>query len=182
MSEGFDAPEGGDHRLNRMVATTVVALSVVMAMGKIKDENIVQAMQADQANKIDLWGEYQSTQIKGHDQQIAALLLARAPDGADDAAKARAEAARYKAEAQAVRAKAQAAGDDYAAQGRRHDQFDLSDGFLSIALAVAAIAALVERLSLLVVAWGAAAIGLLFLVAGFTQLSIHPDTLVAFLS
>jgi hypothetical protein len=182
MSEGIDVPESKDRRLNRMVATTVVALSVVMAVGKIKDDNICQAMQADQASKIDLWGEYQSTQIKAHDQQIAALLLARAPGGAGDAAQAAKEAARYKGEAEGLKAQAEAAADDYNIQGRRDDQFDLSDGFLSIALAVSAIAALIESLTVLCVAWGSAALGILFVVAGFTQLSIHPDALVAFLS
>jgi hypothetical protein len=182
MSEGIDIPESKDRRLNRMVATTVVALSVVMAVGKIKDDNICQAMQADQASKIDLWGEYQSTQIKAHDQQIAALLLARAPGGAGDAAQATKEAARYKGEAEGLKAQAKAAADDYDIQGRRDDQFDLSDGFLSIALAVSAIAALVESLTVLCVAWGSAALGILFVVAGFAQLPIHPDALVAFLS
>jgi hypothetical protein len=181
MSEGIDAPEGNNRRLNRMVATTVVALSVVMAVGKIKDDNICQAMQADQASRIDLWGEYQSTQIKAHDQMTAALLLARLNAQAE-AANATQEAARYKSEAQDLKAQAKAAADDYDVQGRRDDQFDLSDGFLSIALAVAAIAALVEGFWVLCVAWGAAALGMLFLVAGFAQLPIHPDTLVAFLS
>ena len=181
MSEGIDAPEGNDRRLNRMVATTVVALSVVMAVGKIKDDNICQAMQADQASRIDLWGEYQSTQVKAHDQVTAALLLGRLNAG-EDAARATQEAARYKNEAQGLKAQAQAAADDYDVQGRRDDQFDLSDGFLSIALAVAAIAALVEGFWMLCVAWGAAALGILFLVAGFAQLPIHPDALVAFLS
>jgi hypothetical protein len=182
MSEGMDVPEGGNRTLNRMVATTVVALSVVMAVGKIKDDNIVQAMQADQAAKIDLWGEYQSTRIKAHDQQIAATLLRRMPSADADATQADRESARYTAEAKGIKAKAQAASDDYDVQGRRDDQFDLSDGFLSIALAVAAIAALVESVSLLGVAWVAAALGLLFLIAGFAQLPIHPDALVAFLS
>jgi hypothetical protein len=181
MSEAIEAPEGNDRRLNRMVATTVVALSVVMAVGKIKDDNIVQAMQADQAAKIDLWGEYQSTQIKAHDQTTAALLLGRLGDGTDGA-KASQDAARYKNEAHDLKAQAKAAADDYDVQGRRDDQFDLSDGFLSIALAVAAIAALVEGFWVLCVAWGAAALGILFLVAGFAQLPIHPDALVAFLS
>ena len=181
MSEGIHAPEGNDRRLNRMVATTVVALSVVMAVGKIKDDNICQAMQADQASRIDLWGEYQSTQIKAHDQMTAALLLARLNAQAE-AANATQEAARYKSEAQDLKAQAKTAADDYDVQGRRDDQFDLSDGFLSIALAVAAIAALVEGFWVLCVAWGAAALGMLFLVAGFAQLPIHPDTLVALLS
>lgn len=181
MSEGIDAPEGGDRRLNRMVATTVVALSVVMAVGKIKDDNIVQAMQADQASKIDLWGEYQSTQIKAHDQQIAAALMEKLGAG-DAAAGATREAARYRSEARGLKTRAEAASTDYDTQGRRDDQFDLSDGFLSIALAVAAIAALVESVPVLCVAWGAAALGILFLVAGFAQWPIHPDAIVAFLS
>src|ERR1700753_1458191 len=91
MSEGYDAPQGNDRRLNRMVATTVVALSVVMAVGKIKDDNIVQAMQADQASKIDLWNEYQATKRKGHGREIEAALLAQLGHG--DAASAAAAAA-----------------------------------------------------------------------------------------
>lgn len=182
MSEGIDVPEGNNKRLNRMVATTVVILSVVMAVGKIKDDNIVQAMQADQASKIDLWGEYQSTRIKAHEQELGATLLARLNGAGEDAAKATRESARYTAEAKDIRAKAQAASDDYDVQGRRDDQFDLSDGFLSIALAVAAIAALLESLGMLCIAWVASALGILFLVAGFAQLPIHPDALVAFLS
>jgi hypothetical protein len=181
MNEAMEAPEGKDRRLNRMVAITVVLLSVVMAVGKIKDDNIVQAMQADQASKIDLWGEYQSTQIKAHDQATAAALLGKLNAPADAAAAVR-EATRYKAEARDLKAQAKAASEDYDIQGRRDDQFDLSDGFLSIALAVAAIAALVEGFWVLCVAWGAAVLGALFLVAGFAQLPIHPDALVAFLS
>ena len=122
MSEGMDVPEGGNRTLNRMVATTVVALSVVMAVGKIKDDNIVQAMQADQAAKIDLWGEYQSTRIKAHDQQIAATLLRRMPGVDADATQADRESARYAAEAKGIKAKAQAASDDYDVQGHRDDQ------------------------------------------------------------
>ncbi len=182
MSEGIDAPEGGNKRLNRMVATTVVILSVVMAVGKIKDDNIVQAMQADQAAKIDLWGEYQSTRIKAHEQQLGALLLGHLSGGTGDSAKAMQEADRYRAETKELRAKAEAASADYDVQGRRDDQFDLSDGFLSIALAVAAISALLESFGMLCIAWVASALGILFLVAGFAQLPIHPDVLVAFLS
>ena len=182
MSEGIEAPEGGNRNLNRMVAVTVVILSVAMATGKIKDDNIVQAMQADQASKIDLWSEYQATRIKAHDQRIAAALLAQSPKGADAAAAAHKDSVRYDGESAGLKSQALAAQHDYDVQGRRDDQFDLSDGFMSIALAVVAIAALVEQFWLLAVGWGSAAFGLLFLVAGFESLPIHPDALVAFLS
>ena len=178
----IELPEVKDRRLNRMVVTTVVMLSVVMAVGKIKDDNIVQAMQADQANKIDLWSEYQATQIKAHDQAIAATLLGPSATGAALATAATAENARYKGEAKDIKAKALAAEADYNIQGYRDDQFDLSDGFLSIALAVSAIAALAESFGLLWLAWGSSVLGVLFLIAGFAQLPIHPDALVAFLS
>lgn len=178
----IDIPEVKDRRLNRIVVTTVVMLSVAMAVGKIKDDNIVQAMQADQASRIDSWTQYQATQIKAHDQAIAALLLGQSPTGATLAAAANAENARYRGEAKAIKAQALAAEADYNVQGYRDDQFDLSDGFLSIALAVSAIAALAESFGLLWLAWGSAALGALFLVAGFAHLPIHPDALVAFLS
>jgi hypothetical protein len=60
MSEAIEAPEGNNRLLNRFVATTVVILSVAMAISNIKDGNIVQTMQADQASKVDLWNEYQA--------------------------------------------------------------------------------------------------------------------------
>ncbi len=178
MADRPDPPESTGRRLNRMVAVTVVALSVAMAIGKIKDDNIVQAMQADQAAKIDLWGEYQATRIKGHVQDVAATLMGATPA----AAASRDGAKRYAGEAKGLRARALAAQADYDRQGRRDDQFDLSDGCFSIALAATAIAALIESFGLLAVGWAAAAGGLLFLVAGFEALAIHPDALVAFLS
>jgi hypothetical protein len=185
MSEAAaDIPEGNDRRLNRMVAVTVVMLSVMMAVGKIKDDNIVQAMQAAQADKIDLWNEYQATRIKAHGEHDTADLLSQFNSAEARTAhdKAVQSAMRHEKESIDLKKKAEDATGEFDKQGYRDDQFDLSDGFFSIALAVAAIAALVESLPLLGVAWGSAAFGLLFLVAGFAQLPIHPDKLVAFLS
>lgn len=169
MEGAPDLPEGSNRRLNRAIAITVVLLSVSMAMTKIKDDNIVQAMQAAQAAKIDTWSEYQAARIKLHISQQSAN-----PD--------QAAIAKYQHEAVELKAKAIAAQADYDRQGYRDDQFDLSDGFASIALAVSAIAALVESWGLLSVGWVAGATGLLFSIAGFAGFAIHPDALVSFLS
>jgi len=184
VGETIDVAEGGSRRLNRMVAVTVVVLSVAMAIGKIKDDNIVQAMQADQAGKVDLWNEYQAARIKAHDQAGAAIILRQFGKAAADAAASAAEVSskRHDAESASLRAQALAAQDDYDRQGRRDDQFDLSDGFMSICLALAGISALVESFGLLCLSWSAGAAGLLFLIAGFASLPIHPDRLVAFLT
>lgn len=184
MTEGVEAPEGGSRRLNRMVAVTVVLLSVAMAGGKIKDDNIVQAMQADQAGKLDLWNEYQATHIKAREEDNVALILRQfGKPAAEKAARdADASARRHRAEAESLKAQAIAAQQDYDRQGRRDDQFDLADGFMSICLALAGISALAESFGLLCLSWGAGATGLVFLVAGFAGLPIHPDRLVAFLT
>ncbi len=179
MTEGIDIPETSDRTLNRMVAVTVVALSVMMAVGNIKDGNIVQNMQADQASRIDLWNEYQATKIKAHLSEDTAATLTSLGKSADVPTAA---AGRYRKEADALSTRAKAAEADYDVQGRRDDQCDLAEGFNSIALAVSGIAALIESRKLLAIGWIAAAAGLLFLVAGFAELPIHPDALVAFLT
>src|SRR5436309_1525611 len=58
--------EGKDKTLNRLVAMTVVTLSVFMAVANIKDDNLVQAMQLAKSNAIDTWSEYQATRTKAH--------------------------------------------------------------------------------------------------------------------
>jgi len=176
MPEAADLPEAKDCRLNRAVAATVVALSVMMALSKIKDDNIVQAMQADQAAQIDIWNEYQATRLKLH---LEAMAQAAAGPGAAQAA---GEVERYTRESDALRGRALAAKADYDRAGYRDDQFDLADGFASIALATTAISVLVEAWWLLGFSWGAAALAVLFNVAGFAALPLHPDALIAFLT
>jgi hypothetical protein len=182
--ESSDIPGTGNRKMNRMIAVTVVVLSVSMALTKIKDDNIVQAMQADTAAKIDSWNEYQAARVKLHIDEVAANTYHLAATAMADGAVGNAESniAKYRRESGALKAQAQAAAADYDLQGRRDDQFDLSDGFASIALAVTAIAALLESWGLLGVAWAAGAAGIVFSVAGFVGLGIHPDALVAFLT
>jgi hypothetical protein len=182
MSEAPAPVESSNRNLNRAVAITVVILSVAMAITKIKDDNIVQAMQADTAAKVDYWNEYQASRIKLHIEEVALTgykLNPQAKAAADASEKA---VAKYKAEAGALKKQAQDAAADYDKQGYRDDQFDLSDGFASIALAVTAISALIESWGLLSIGWGAAFFGIMFSVAGFAQLPLHPDWLVTFLT
>src|SRR5258707_10657068 len=67
--------EAKDKRLNRLVAITVVVLSVFMGLCNIKDGNIVQAMQQAQANAVDHWGEYQATRTKTHIAEAARTTI-----------------------------------------------------------------------------------------------------------
>src|SRR3982750_2275923 len=52
-------PQSGAHHLGAMVAVTVALLATFMGICKVKDDNIVQAMQQAQADKLDSWSFYQ---------------------------------------------------------------------------------------------------------------------------
>jgi hypothetical protein len=173
-----DAEEqgGGNKTLNRAVAVTVVVLSVSMALVNIKDGNIVQNMQAAQALELDKWNQYQATRLKLKMEEIVVDA------GGVRVDLAREQVAKYTKSSAELMEEAHAAKAVYDANSYRDDQFDLSDGLASMALAVTAIAALVEVWGLLYFSWGAGALSLVFAIAGFAQLPFHPDRLIGFLT
>jgi len=177
-----------DKRLNRLVAVTVVILSVFMAISKVKDDNIVQAMQKAKSESVDAWTEYQAARIKLHvDENGLAALRLLETTGVDKALAARQAAEyesdikKYQARSAETMAKAKALEAEYDRLNFRDDQFDLSDAFLSIGVALAAVAALAETFWLLGVAWGSGAIGLGFGIAGFAGLNLRPEWLAQLL-
>ena len=74
-----------------------------------------------------------------------------------------------------MRVKAERLEAEYDRLNFRDDQFDISDVFLSIAVALAAVAALVDSFWLLYVAWGSGALGLFTGLAGFLGLNFRPE-------
>lgn len=183
-----DLAEGKDKTLNRLVAMTVVTLSVFMAVANIKDDNLVQAMQLAKSSAIDTWSEYQATRTKAHIVETARTEMALiAGDHPSEAAKAAfasmdKEAAKYAAETPKLKAQAQADDAQYDALNVHDDQFDMSDALISIAISLAAVAALAETRWLLFTAWGFGVFGLVMGIAGFAGWAIHPDALASFLS
>ncbi|MDI1301912.1 MAG: DUF4337 domain-containing protein [bacterium] len=178
------------NRLNSMVAITVVILSVFMAICKIKDDNMVQAMQQAKSDAVDSWSQYQSKKIKLHlaesSLRMANLLattgMARAQTLEAEQKLLAAEIARYEKEGLAIEAQARAHEAEYDALNFHDDQFDMSDAALSIALAVAAVAALTDKWALLFFSWGSGSFGVLFGLAGFFGWRLHPGWLVSLLT
>src|SRR5262245_60804197 len=136
-----DDIEGDDKRLNKLVAVTVVVLTVFMAVSKVKDDNIVQAMQKAKSESVDAWAEYQSTRVKLHvdENGLAALRLLESV-GVDkalatkQAAEYEADIRKYQARSTETMAKAKRLEAEYDRLNFRDDQFDMSDAFLSIAV------------------------------------------------
>src|SRR5262245_54104649 len=62
-------------RLNTLVAVTVALLATFMGIGHVKDDNIVQAMQQAQADKIDNYAWYQARNIREEIGRTAAAQL-----------------------------------------------------------------------------------------------------------
>jgi hypothetical protein len=173
--------EAKDKRLNRLVAMTVVVLSVFTGVCNIKDGNIVQAMQVAKADSVDRWGEYQATKTKLHIAETARAQIA-ALGGDKPAATAAlatldADIAKYRTEAPRLAVQAQALADQYDALNIHDDQFDASDAAIATAISMAAVAALAESFWLLVAAWAIGAFGLFMGMCGFAGWGFHPDVL-----
>ena len=178
-------------RLNAAVALTVALLATFMGICKIKDDNICQAMQQAQADKIDHWSYYQARNVRQEVAEATAtqLRLQQASQpAAAQAAYAEAIAkydqiARDQAQKkQQVAAQADADQKNYDALNYRDDQFDLSDALLAIAISMLAVSSLTQLLWLYLLSLFPAACGVIMGVAGLTGLHIHPDRLTTLLS
>ena len=178
-------------RLNAAVAITVAVLATFMGICKVKDDNIVQAMQQAQADKVDHWSYYQARNVRQEvaEATTAQLELARQSAPAAVAAsydtaisKYRALAADQAKKKDEVKAQAEQDQKNYDALNYRDDQFDLSDALLAIAIAMLAVTALTRLWPLFWAALVPTAFGVLMGVAGLTALPIHPDALMRLLS
>ncbi len=183
--------EKANSRLNVLVAITVALLATFMGICKVKDDNIVQAMQQAQANKLDHWAFYQARNIREDLAKATLLQLQLAAPSAPAASKAQYDSAiaRYQAMAQEQNQKKEALKQDadrdqkdYDAANFRDDQFDLSDAFLAISVALLAVTALTGQRWLYVVSLVPTAFGVLMGLAGLLQWRIHPGWLVGLLT
>jgi len=186
-AESIDPRRAQADRLNQWVAITVVVISVFMALTNVKDGNIGQNMALAKADAVDSWNEYQAGRIKLHlDEDVLAQL--KLTLGGSNAAAVSAEMARlekdiakYNAKSAALTRQAKDNEARYDALNFRDDQFDMSDAFLSIALALAAVSALTAIEWVLFTGWGFGAFGLFMGLAGFLGWQVHPDFLANWL-
>lgn len=177
--------------LNRRVAVTVALLATFMGVCKIKDDNIVQAMQQAQADKIDHWSYYQARNVREEiaDSMATQLRLAAMARPAQEQAayseaigKYEKLAADQKTKKEQVRAQAEQDQKTYDASNYRDDQFDLSDVLLAIAISLLAITTLTGQRWLYVASMVPTSIGVFFGVAGLAGLPFHPAWIMGLLA
>ena len=177
--------------LNTWVALTIALLATFMGICKVRDDNLVQAMQQAQADKIDHWSFYQARNIRQEIAQATLDQLQLTTAGASAAAQARAAPlmAKYAAliteqqtKKDELRKQAIADQAEYDALNFHDDQFDLADALTAIAISLLALTSLTQRKWLFWVALTAAILGVIMGLAGLLSLRIHPDALSRLLS
>jgi hypothetical protein len=193
VQEPEDDKEKKKSRLNTAVAIAVVVIASFMAVSKVKDDNVVQAMMQAQAKEIDAWNYYQAKSLKQHlsefarDQVHLQLVAGHLPPTEFAHFREREafyvrEAERYKQEKGDLEKEARGYSKQYDDLNFHDDQFDLSDALLSLSLALLGITSLTQKRWLFWVAIGLSGFGLLMGLAGFAGLGIHPSALIRFLS
>jgi hypothetical protein len=192
--DGTDATAVDDaraRRLNSRVAVTVALLATFMGVCKVKDDNIVQAMQQAQADKLDHWNFYQARNIRQEvaQTQLDELQLAAAGQPAAAQARYAPVVARYRAlvadqkqKKDSLRVQAEADQKLYDSLNYRDDQFDLADALTAIAISLLALTSLTQRRWLFWVAIVATVLGVVMGMAGLAGWHLHPDALSRMLS
>lgn len=191
--ESKDKPDPGSsrNRLNTLVAISVALLATFMGIGKVKDDNIVQAMQQAQADKIDNYSWYQARNIREDVAQAEVTQLTLQATTAPPAAQAAYQEQIKKYEAivkdQAEKKKTQQAAAEQADKTYNElnvhdDQFDLSDAMLALAISLLAMTALTQKRWLFMLSMLPTAFGVLMGLAGLLGWKLHPDMLTRLLS
>jgi inorganic triphosphatase YgiF len=183
--------EARPSRLNASVAITVALLSTVMGLVKVKDDNIVQAMQQAQADRLDHFNFYQARNLREELARATLTQLQLQAAGHPESERAGYDAAiaqyqklatdqaQKKAE---VLQQAQQDGRNYDALNYRDDQFDLADAAISIAIAALAVASLTQAWWLFGLALVPGLFGTFMGIAGLAGWQVHPQFLAGLLS
>jgi hypothetical protein len=196
LDTGDNAPGSNpaQARLNTWVALTVALLATFMGICKVKDDNIVQAMQQAQADKIDHWSFYQARNIRQEIAQSAVtqLTITRAAESnASAAQRAQVDSAitRFKAlvtdqatKKDSLRIQAENDQKTYDSLNYRDDQFDLSDTLIALAISMLALTSLTHKRWLFWIAMVPTALGVFMGLAGLLGWHVHPDSISQLLS
>ena len=181
----------GNARLNTWVALTVAILATFMAVCKVKDDNIVQAMQQAQADKLDHWSYYQARNLREEVAQATLVQLRLSASASPDTLQPAYQdaIATYDAlvkdqanKKEGVLTQAKNDQKTYDALNFHDDQFDLSDALLAIAISLLALTALTHKRWLFWMAMLPTFAGVVMGLAGLLGWALHPDALSALLS
>jgi hypothetical protein len=174
-------------RFNNAIAIIVALISAFLAVASIKVDNVVQAMQRRQALLTDSWNQYQAKRLRQFEldlevQRAEALtrdgVLKATPENRALMEAWRNDIERYRTELKELTETANGHQAEYERLNGADDLLDFASSFLSLALALLAVAALTRIRWLLGLAAGISLVGLAFGLSGFASFqAIRPEWL-----
>lgn len=177
--------------LNPAVAITVALLATFMGICKVKDDNIVQAMQQAQADKLDHWAFYQARNLREEIANSTLVLLRlqaiaapaqHQPAYQEQIAVYEKLAREQNQKKEELKIQAEKDQSTYDGLNLHDDQFDLSDALIAIAISLLAVASLTQLWWLYGLSLVPAGFGVLMGIAGLASWGLHPDALIRLLS
>ena len=195
--ESAQAAEEDQHSADHLsplatrVALTVALLATFLGVCKVKDDNIVQAMEQAQADRLDQWSFYQARNIREEiakstvtqlELQAQAVPPAQAPAYQQAIARYRALVEDEETKKKAVEKQARQDEETYNDLNYRDDQFDLSDALVAVAISLLAVTAVTHKRWLFWTALVPTVLGVLMGMAGLMGWHLHPDFLTQMLS
>lgn len=172
--------------LNGRVALLVAFTATFMALGHIKNESIMLAMEVAQSKSVGAWNYYQAKSTK----QIMAENMAEqvkmqmelAPAASREFFAKRlehfeSEGKRYEKEKEEIRKQAEGFEEQHDTLHLRDDQLKMAEACFTIAIALAGITALTRKQWMFVFALVLSTVGLLLEVAAFANIPVHVEWL-----
>lgn len=168
--------EDNDNLIETLVGLSVVILATFLGVCNVKDGNIVQRMDLQQANRIDNFNWFQARKIRiTVYESFAEQMSVPMPGETAEGAKLReakvehfkTEAAKQREESKQQLEDGRAAELNYKSANALDDQFDISEAALAIGLAMMGVTALVKRWWMFFVSLVPATFGLVMGIAGF---------------
>lgn len=169
--------QAGESRLNSMVALFVAITATFMALCNVKDGNVVQAMSQAQAHGIDAWSHFQAKSTKQAiaENALDQLKAENKPGSEEMIRKYEEKIARYDTEKAEIKKEAEGFAKEYEDINVFDDQFDMTEAFLSIAIAMFGITALTQQKPLFYFACLLSISGIIFGLTAFMHISLHSD-------
>ena len=166
-----------ESKINSRVALLVAICATFMAICNIKDGNIVQAMSQAQAHSIDAWSHYQAKSTKQNitENSLEMMKMQNLPGSDTMIPKLEAKIATYEKEKGEIKKEAEGYVKEYDDINVFDDQFDMTEAFLSIAIAMLGITALTQKRWLLYFAGSIGVAGMIFGLTAFMKISLHSD-------
>ena len=165
-----------DTKINSRVALLVALAATFMAICNIKDGNIVQAMSQAQAHAISAWSYFEAKSTKQSITENSLELIRLQNPAAVDVIKSyEAKIGVYEKEKNEIKVQAKDFEKDYDDINVFDDQFDMTEAFLSLAIAMFGITALTQKKWLLYFGGSISFIGFVLGLCAFLKISLHSD-------